>query len=43
MFIGEYRFGIDRVGSPSVCKNVSEEMKLVVQVREEKSLLINLQ
>jgi hypothetical protein len=29
---GEYRFGVDRVGSPSVCKNVSDEMKLVVQV-----------
>ncbi|CAF1648014.1 unnamed protein product [Adineta ricciae] len=28
---GEYRSGIDRVGSPSVCKNVSNEMKLVVQ------------
>ncbi|CAF2056760.1 unnamed protein product [Rotaria magnacalcarata] len=28
---GEYRYGIDRVGSPSVCKNVSDEMKLVVQ------------
>ena len=33
---GEYRSGIDRVGSPSVCKNVSIEMKLVVQVRREK-------
>ena len=30
---GEYRVGVDRVGSPSVCKNVSDEMKLVVQVR----------
>lgn len=31
--VGEYRSGVDRVGSPSVCKNVSDEMKLVVQVR----------
>ncbi|CAF0956084.1 unnamed protein product [Rotaria sordida] len=28
---GEYRYGIDRVGSPNVCKNVSDKMKLVVQ------------
>ena len=33
---GEYRSGVDRVGSPSVCKNVSSEMKLVVQVRSER-------
>ncbi|CAF2823089.1 unnamed protein product [Rotaria sp. Silwood2] len=28
---GEYRYGIDRVGSPRVCKNVSDTMKLLVQ------------
>ncbi|CAF0904041.1 unnamed protein product [Adineta steineri] len=28
---GQYSSGIDRVGSPSVCKNVSDSMKLVVQ------------
>lgn len=39
IWIGEYRVGVDRVGSPSVCKNVSNEMKLVVQVRNKKIVI----